>query len=266
MALQLSVARYREIKIAASGLNLHINFVLENDSRAVSKPETLSIGWQFYDPETSRFIMEGEWLPIGRPAKPGESVQVDLAVPFPPEPGDYRVYVSPIAPEAGWAYQQGQAFLAVDVAVAEQRVEVIKHELTTSRALRIRSLWRALPALFYEPATVIVRNRSLIRSMVRRDILARYRGSFGDVFWTILNPLILMATYFFVFGVVLHTRAAPGQSSADFALYFLAGMLPWLAFSEAAGRAPYVIIEHRNFVKKLVFSVETLPVNLVVSG
>jgi lipopolysaccharide transport system permease protein len=43
-------------------------------------------------------------------------------------------------------------------------------------------------------------------------------------------------------------------------------MLPWLAFSEAAGRAPTVMLEHRNFVKKLVFAVETLPVNLVVSG
>jgi lipopolysaccharide transport system permease protein len=43
-------------------------------------------------------------------------------------------------------------------------------------------------------------------------------------------------------------------------------MLPWLAFSEAAGRAPGVVLEHRNFVKKLVFAVETLPVDLVVSG
>jgi lipopolysaccharide transport system permease protein len=49
-------------------------------------------------------------------------------------------------------------------------------------------------------------------------------------------------------------------------LYFLAGMLPWLAFSEAVGRAPYVIVEHRNFVKKLVFPLETLPANLVISG
>ena len=43
-------------------------------------------------------------------------------------------------------------------------------------------------------------------------------------------------------------------------------MLPWLAFSEAAGRAPTVMLEHRNFVKKLVFAVETLPVNLVAAG
>src|ERR1019366_3497251 len=45
------------------------------------------------------------------------------------------------------------------------------------------------------------RNRGLIRAMVRRDILGRYRGSFGGAFWTIINPLLLMLTYFFVFGV-----------------------------------------------------------------
>jgi lipopolysaccharide transport system permease protein len=49
-------------------------------------------------------------------------------------------------------------------------------------------------------------------------------------------------------------------------LYFLSGMLPWLAFSESAARAPTVLLEHRNFVKKLVFAVETLPANLVVAG
>jgi lipopolysaccharide transport system permease protein len=102
--------------------------------------------------------------------------------------------------------------------------------------------------------------------MARRDILARYRGSFGDVLWTVLNPLLLMTTYFFVFGVILRTRFGAEQSSTGFALYFLAGMLPWLAFSEAAGRAPHVILEHRNFVKKLIFPLETLPVNQVLSG
>ena len=110
------------------------------------------------------------------------------------------------------------------------------------------------------------RNRGLIRVMVRRDILGRYRGSFGGAFWTIINPLLLMLTYFFVFGVVLRDRYDPDATWSSFALYFLAGMLPWLAFSEAAGRAPGVMLEHRNFVKKLVFAVETLPVNLVVAG
>jgi lipopolysaccharide transport system permease protein len=69
-----------------------------------------------------------------------------------------------------------------------------------------------------------------------------------------------------VFGVVLQARFGGDPSRAGFALYFLCGMLPWLAFSEAVGRAPFVVLEHRNFVKKLVFPVETLPVNLSAAG
>jgi lipopolysaccharide transport system permease protein len=102
--------------------------------------------------------------------------------------------------------------------------------------------------------------------MVRRDILFRYRGSAFDVLWTALHPLLLMATYFFVFGIVLQSRFGPDESRTGFALYFLAGMLPWLAISEALGRAPHVIVEHRNFVKKLVFPVEVLPVTQVIAG
>jgi lipopolysaccharide transport system permease protein len=75
-----------------------------------------------------------------------------------------------------------------------------------------------------------------------------------------------MLTYFFVFGVVMPARIGNDTSRTGFVLFLLAGMLPWLAFSEAVGRSPYVILEHRNFVKKLVFPLETLPANLVLSG
>ncbi len=110
------------------------------------------------------------------------------------------------------------------------------------------------------------RRRSLIRSMVRRDIVGRYRGSYGGLFWTILHPLLMMLTYAFVFGVVLRARFPGDGRPGAFVLYFLAGMLPWLAFSEAAGRAPSIVVEHTSFVKKILFPVEILPVNLVLTG
>jgi lipopolysaccharide transport system permease protein len=69
-----------------------------------------------------------------------------------------------------------------------------------------------------------------------------------------------------VFGLVLHARFENDPSPTAFAVNFLAGMLPWLAFSEAVGRAPFIMVEHSGFIKKLVFPIETLPVNLVVSG
>ena len=166
-----------------------------------------------------------------------------------------------------WYYERGWPFLLVEAAADEgARRAWSASRVATRAALRRERAVRALGRAFIYPVATIWRNRGLIRVMVRRDILGRYRGSFGGGFWTVINPLLLMLTYFFVFGVVLRARFGGDPSRSGFALYFLAGMLPWLAFSEAAGRAPTVMLEHRNFVKKLVFAVETLPVNLVVAG
>jgi lipopolysaccharide transport system permease protein len=82
----------------------------------------------------------------------------------------------------------------------------------------------------------------------------------------VLNPLMLMSTYFFVFGIVLRSKVEGDASPAAFALYLIAGMLPWLAFSEAVGRAPVNMLEHRQFIKKLLFPIETLPVNIMFAG
>jgi lipopolysaccharide transport system permease protein len=215
------------------------------------------VGWQVFDPQTGRFLEEGEW----KQAADGR-VDVDL----PGDPGRYHVYVSQISGDTGWAYVRGAPFTFVDVTVdgAEARIHAVK--TTTLRTLRWRRLPSALRKALVLPLRTVTVNRNLIRSMVRRDILARYRGSFGDVFWTILNPLLLMTTYYFVFGVVLQARFGADPSRSGFVLYFLAGLLPWLAFSEAAGRAPSVVLEHRNYVKKLVFPVEILPANLVAAG
>src|SRR5207247_1452589 len=115
---------------------------------------------------------------------------------------------------------KGDPFLLIDAEVAEGRVRVSKTEITTTRALRLRSLRRAIPKAFTYPLISLFRNHRLIRSLARRDILSRYRGSLGDVLWTFLNPLLLMSTYIFVFGVVLHARFGGDQSSTGFALYF----------------------------------------------
>ena len=199
-------------------------------------------------------------------SRAGSVRRFEISIPFPPEPGGYQVYVSPIEEPGGWAYARGESFLRIVAETSGGEVRVVEQEIATCGKAAVAADPERSAQIFLAPLRTIVRNRRLIRSMARRDILARYRGSFGDVFWTILNPLLLMATYFFVFGVVLQTRFGADRSSTGFALYFLAGMLPWLAFSEPAGRAPFVVLEHRNFVKKLIFPLDTLPVNQVVAG
>jgi lipopolysaccharide transport system permease protein len=256
------------------------DFALDPDSRTITASfrlvnqsdehwrsgEGFFLGWQMFDPETNTFIAEGTWSALPKDLAPAETAGVTVPVNLPKERGRYHVYISPIVQGHGWFYQHGKPFLLVDAAVESGRARLLDTRVTTLRSLHRKNIRQALIKFFTLPVQVLARNWSLIRSMVRRDILARYRGSAGDVLWTILNPLLLMVTYFFVFGIVLQSRFGPDNSRTGFALYFLAGMLPWLAISEAIGRAPHVIIEHRNFVKKLVFPVEVLPVTQVVTG
>lgn len=131
------------------------------------------------------------------------------------------------------------------------------------------SLHRLFQLLFRSvsyPLQTLARHSALIHSMVRRDIQGRYRGSVGGTAWTLIHPLLLMATYYFVFGLVLKVRFRPDQGEWDFLLYFSCGMLPWLAFSEAVGRSPGVVLENANFVKRVIFPLEILPVNLTLTS
>ncbi|MBS1873636.1 MAG: ABC transporter permease [Acidobacteria bacterium] len=260
-------ARYRQLEAATTGPAIAVSVEIENRSGAEwHSSKGQHIGWQVYDPETHRFLTEGEWVPLDVNVAPGARQRIEAELTLPPQDGPYRVYLSPVDDKNGWFYTDGGPFVVIDARMNGGRAEVAEASITTLGALRRRGLARALPRLFRQPFESIWTHRGLIGSMARRDVLARYRGSFGDVFWTILNPLLLMATYFFVFGIVLQTRFGPDGSRTGFALYFLAGMLPWLAFSEPAGRAPHVVLEHRNFVKKLVFPLETLPIVQTVSG
>jgi lipopolysaccharide transport system permease protein len=240
------------------------NFILVNRSHETWR--NYCIGWQIYDPETSTFISEGEWSPLGDDLLSAQTREMRITVQLPPERGRYHVYISPVSSTNTWLYSRDEPFLLIDAIVEQGVARLLSTDVTTIRTLRRRKLIRSIGKIFTFPFASIWNNRNLISSMARRDVSQRYRGSFGDVLWTVLNPLLLMATYFFVFGIVLPSRYGADQSRTGFAFFFLSGMLPWLAFSEAIGRAPNGIIENRVLVKKVVFPVETLPVTQVLSG
>jgi lipopolysaccharide transport system permease protein len=257
-------AAYSNQRVNLDARAVHVEFDLRNHTREPWRAgEGFGVGHHLFDDERGTLIVDGARMRPAREIAPGDSLHVALDFELPAEDGHYQVRLSPMREDVCWYYEKGWEFLVVDAAVKDGAATLGRVRVTDREKLRRERELRAVGRAFLYPALTIWRNRSLIRVMVRRDILGRYRGSFGGSFWTLINPLLLMLTYFFVFGVVIRD---PAQSPSAFALYFLAGMLPWLPFSEAAGRAPTVVLEHRNFVKKLVFAVETLPVNLVVSG
>lgn len=248
------IAAYERVETEPAGAQLVTRFEL-----APPKAAGVCLGWQLYDPASGAFLAEGEW-------QPAEAGPVRLAVELPAEAGLYHVYVSTRDDARGWHFAQHYPFLLIEAAVAGGQVTEAHAEVTTLGRVQRRHWPRKLQLALVNPFATIWRNRRLIASLVRREITARYRGSLGGTLWTILHPLLLMLTYFFVFGIVLQTRFGTDPSRSGFVLYFLAGMLPWLPIAEAVGRSPAAILENRNFVKKLVFPVETLPVNYVLAG
>lgn len=238
------MARFESVEAEREDSAIRVRFRLD---------QPCVIGWQVFDPATGAFLFEGEWSEVR-----GVNQAVDLRVDLPEEDGPYRVQVAPVEDRA--------RFILIEARMQGGELHLDPPKVASEAAMRRSRAFAAIPKAFLYPILSVWKNRKLITSMVRRDILARYRGSFAGSLWTFLNPLLLMATYFFVFGVVLETKFGADTSRSGFVLYFLAGMLPWLPLSEAVGRSPYVVIEHRNFVKKLVFPLETLPVNLVLSG
>jgi ABC-type polysaccharide/polyol phosphate export permease len=97
----------------------------------------------------------------------------------------------------------------------------------------------------------------LFSELLRRDLLTRYAGSFGGPLWALLNPLILCALYSFVFVAVIRLPP-PAGFGGSYAEFLLAGLLPWLGFSEAVSRSTSSIAEQGHLVKKLQFPVELL--------
>lgn len=103
-------------------------------------------------------------------------------------------------------------------------------------------------------------HRQLIVAMARREILGRYRGSVFGLFWTLLNPLVMLTVYTFVFSVVFNARwGNDGGSRVEFALVLFAGLMIFNLFAECINRAPTLILANVNYVKKVVFPLEILP-------
>lgn len=105
-------------------------------------------------------------------------------------------------------------------------------------------------------------NRRLIARLARRDIVARYRGSFGGLLWAVVTPIVMLAVYTFVFSVIFNARWGTGdeQSRAQFAVVLFAGLLVHGLMAEVLNAAPNLVAANANYVKKVVFPLEVLPV------
>jgi lipopolysaccharide transport system permease protein len=106
------------------------------------------------------------------------------------------------------------------------------------------------------------RNRQLIIEMTKREVLGRYKGSVMGLLWSFLNPLFMLAVYTFVFSIVFKARWGLGEdeNKTQFAIVLFIGMIVHGLFAEVLNRAPNLILSNVNYVKKVIFPLDILPV------
>jgi lipopolysaccharide transport system permease protein len=106
----------------------------------------------------------------------------------------------------------------------------------------------------------LVKHRHLIWQMTKREVIGRYRGSILGLMWSFFHPLLMLAVYTFVFYVVFKARwGNHGDNKTEFAMLLFTGLIVYSIFAECTNRAPNLIVSNVNYVKKVVFPLEILP-------
>jgi lipopolysaccharide transport system permease protein len=109
-------------------------------------------------------------------------------------------------------------------------------------------------------------HRRLLWDFVARDLKRRYTGSSIGFFWSVITPLLELATYTFVFHGLIGVRFQPSGGWANYALFLFSGMVTWLALSDGLSQATASITSHSHLIKKLSFPTIILPAHLVLSA
>src|SRR2546428_3692429 len=103
----------------------------------------------------------------------------------------------------------------------------------------------------------------LTTNLIARDLKTKYRGSVLGVFWSLLNPLLLMVVYTAVFSVIVRV---PVPGNGPYPVFLLAGLVPWNAFAQSLTNATTSVVDNAGIVRKVYFPLEILPISAVLSA
>ena len=112
----------------------------------------------------------------------------------------------------------------------------------------------------------IYSGRHILRTMVIKDIKTRYTGSVFGPLWLVATPLYQIILYTFIFSTILKVRFAEGSGTSSFVVYLLAGLIPWLFFSEATARGISAFIDNAQIIKKVKFPIEICVMTVLISS
>ncbi|MDR5834678.1 ABC transporter permease [Caballeronia sp. LZ034LL] len=117
------------------------------------------------------------------------------------------------------------------------------------------------PASLAAIPKTVWRNRGLIVQMTQREVIGRYRGSAMGLAWSFFNPVLMLVVYTFFFSVVFKARwGTLDDNKGAFAVVLFVGLILHSLLAECINRAPTLILANVNYVKKVIFPLEILPI------
>lgn len=131
---------------------------------------------------------------------------------------------------------------------------------------RIHRAGEPLPGSVAGELRELWRGRDLLLALVRNDLRARYVGSSIGFFWTVVNPILELVTFTFVFHVLIGVKYHPAGNTTQYVLFLFCAMVVWNAFADGITRATTSIRAHAHLVRKLNFPSIVLPAHVVLSA
>lgn len=122
------------------------------------------------------------------------------------------------------------------------------------------------------PICSVRKNRELLMQLVRRNLLSKYKGTALGMVWNFLQPLVLLAVYTYAFGMVFQSRWLDTSAGVladrkfSYSVVVFCGMTVYNIFSDVVASSPNLYVSNPNYIKKIVFPLEILPISQVVTS
>jgi len=112
----------------------------------------------------------------------------------------------------------------------------------------------------------VIERRSLIAELVRRDFEQRFVGSAAGWLWGLLQPLVMLFCWTFVFQWCLNVPTPKGEATSNYSLWLFCGFLPWMLFQETLTRSATSLIENSNLITRTIFPSEVVSISIFLSS
>ncbi|BDO00322.1 MULTISPECIES: ABC transporter permease [Enterobacterales] len=112
-----------------------------------------------------------------------------------------------------------------------------------------------------------LKNKTLIFKLAKRDIDSKYKGSVIGGLWAVINPVVMLCVYSFVFSEVFKAKwGALAGGKGTFAVVLFSGLIVFNFLAECLSRGPVIFTSNVNYVKKVVFPLGCLPFSIFLSA